>query len=269
MAFLERDPDALATLLRGQTQIPMQTEEEYQLEEMVPDELLLQAQEAIGQRGAATGKAYSVPSRQALKQSGIAELRKLFGLQQGEARAKAYPAQVAGEYGLQEARLKGGFDVESAKQKAIADAAQYQRQQEGLDTRQLRQQEFQGGQGELNRGAVAANTAALIGGRQSVAETGVAGREALARRKNPADNYWGPDALVGQSPDWLRRILWAGEGPMDAPQAGTPSTHAAELAPYANHPQYSALPFESLLQQGIVSGSPDDLEAYRQAWESR
>ncbi len=255
MAFLERDPDALATLLRGQTQIPMQTEEEYQLEEMVPDELLLQAQEAIGQRGAATGKAYSVPSRQALKQSGIAELRKLFGLQQGEARAKAYPAQVAGEYGLQEARLKGGFDVESAKQKAMADAAQYQRQQEALDKRQERQHTFQGGQGDLSREAVAANTAALIGGRQNVAETGVAGRAELAKAKetakNPPDKYWGYDPLMA----WL--------------YSENKPNPAAELAQYKNSPQHSALPFEALLEQGIVSGSPEEIEAYRQAWESR
>lgn len=258
--YLERDPNALATLLRGQTQIPRYTDEEEQLGSMIPEEQLFQAQEALGERGAASGGAYAIPSREALKQGGMAELRKLFGIKQAEGRAKAYPNQVAGEYGLQEARLKGGFDVESARQKAIADAAQRQQAQEFQAAQQGRQQEFQGGQGELNRAAIERNTAASIGGRENVANIGAGSRAATQKsidaRKNPP-GIW--EAIFG------------GKDPATTPKAvATPSNVdvSALLAPeniQANvsgiRQQYPGIPLQTLIAQGKLEFDSPEEEA--------
>ncbi len=249
---LERDPNALSILLRGQTQLPMKSEEDYALEEMIPEEQLFQAQEAYGRRGAESGGAYSIPSRESLKQSGLAELRKLFGIQQGEAQAKALPSRIAGEYGLREAQLKGGFDVESAKQKAIADAAQRQQQQEFQQGQQTRQQEFQGGQGDLTRQALAGRATQAQGAAQ-------AGREYNQGQINQRAQDKAPFNAI----EYLKSLFGGGEEAAPAASSNIP----AAVDSFRKHPDTAQMTFEQLMQSGELEGAtPQELAEFQQAW---
>jgi hypothetical protein len=95
-------------------QIPQQSPEDYQLDDMIPEESLYELQDEIGARGAQRGGAYAIPSRESLRASGRSGLRRMFGEISAKGEAAAMPHRVAGEYGLEEARIKGRADIEKA-----------------------------------------------------------------------------------------------------------------------------------------------------------
>lgn len=251
---LERDPNALSILLRNQPQIPLQSEQDYALEEMIPEEQLFQAQEAYGRRGAESGGAYTIPSRESLKRGGMAELRKLFGIQQGEAQAKALPARIAGEYGLETARTKGGFDVEAARQKAIADAAAQQSSRQFQQEHQGRQQAFSRGEGQLNRQALAGRATQAQGATQ-------AGREYTQGQINQRAQDKKPFDII----EYIKSAF--GGGSPAAPAAASTSNIPAAINSFRQHPDTAQMSFEQLMQSGELEGAtPQELAEFQQAW---
>ncbi len=251
MPQLQRDPDALNILLRNQPQIPMKTEDEYALESMIPEEQLFQAQEAMGDRGRAMGGPYSVASRESLRDSGVAGLRQMFGIQQAKGQAAAYPQQVAGQYGLQREDIRARGNVEAARQKAEADAARHSQDQVFQQEQQGRQQTHQAAQGQLTRDALVGRATQAQGAAQ-------VGREYTQGQINDRTAAKKPFSILG----WL-----TGSGG-NAAAAQPASQEAAELAPLKKNPKYANLPFQALVQQGIISAdSPDELAAYQAAWE--
>lgn len=259
---LERDPNALATLLRGQYQPSRLTPEDEQLSSMIPEEQLFQAQEAIGQQGAESGGAYSIPSRQALQQSGIAELRKLFGIQQAAAQAKAYPNQVAGEYGLARERERSSGNVAAAKARAEAEAANRGAQNQFLHGQQEREHAFRAGEGEAGRSSVASQGALNRTGRMDVAREGTrraaANQAAISERANPS----------GGAMDYIKSLFGMGGAPAapTAPAAGGVDVGTA-IDALRQHPQTANLTFQQLMESGELEGAtPDEMAQFQQMW---
>lgn len=107
-----RDPDALSVLLRMQPAIPHRADDGF--DEMISEGDLFGAQEAIGARGAASGGAYAIPSRESLRDSGVSKLKQLFGIQQAEAEAKALPSRIAGQSRIEQEQIRrGGVDAQT------------------------------------------------------------------------------------------------------------------------------------------------------------
>jgi len=255
MAGLERDPNALAALLRMQPQIPQQTDEEAQLSSMIPEEQLYQAQEAQADAGRARGGPYAVSSRDQLRESGMAELRKMFGIQQAKAQAAALPARVTGEYGMANRRLQnqGALDVANVNQTGAA------ARETGLNTRAtqalggMNERAALGQTGANERSAAGRASAERIAAANRTGRSDVAGanQAAITARKNP------PGIL-----DWLR-----GNKPAAAAPAASPDV-AALLDPtniqnnvaqiQAQHP---GIPIEELISQGEVTFDSPEEEA--------
>jgi hypothetical protein len=231
-------------MLRGQSKLP-KSDDDYALESMIPEEQLFQAQEAIGQHGAASGQMYSVPSREALKQSGMASLRQLFGVQESRGRAAAYPQQVAGQYGIEREGIRAQGNVEAARIRAEADANQRGASQAFQQGQQERQQTFQAGQSQLSRDAFDTRQAASI-------KAADAGRQYTQGQVNQRADAKKPMSLTG----WIGSLFGGGG-----------SKEAADLAPLKKNPKYASMSFDDLVAQGIVSAdSPEELAAYQQAW---
>jgi hypothetical protein len=254
MAGLERDPNALATLLRMQPQIPQHTEEDYALQSMIPQEQLFQAQEAAGQRGAESGGAYAIPSRESLQQSGMAELRKLFGIQQAKAQAAALPARVTGEYGMANRRLQneGALNVANAgAEQRAADLASNRRFQQ---EQQTRGQEFQAGQGALNREALAGRATQAQGATR-------AGQEYVQGQTNARAEAKKPFSLL----QWLSSL--GSTSPAKVPAETAPSRIAAGVAQLKQDPSTANLTFDELRQIGHGANlSPAELAEFQAAW---
>jgi hypothetical protein len=258
MAGYERDPNALAALLRMQPQIPQHTEEDQTLESMIPQEQLFQAQEAAGRRGAESGGAYAIPSRESLQQSGVAELRKLFGIQNAKAQAAALPARVTGEYGMANRRLQnqGALDVanvnEQGRSADLASNRQFQQQQ------QERGQTFQAGQGVLNREALAGRATQAQGATRSNAEynQGQTNLRAEAKKPKGIGDFW----------NWLTSSGNEPEAAAAAPTATSPRV-AAGIASLKQDPSTAGLTFEQIIQMGHgASLSPAELAELQAAW---
>lgn len=247
------DPNALAILLRGQSQIPRFGADE-ELSELIPEEELFQAQEAAGARGAASGGAYAIPSRESLRSSGIAALRKLFGLQTAEAQARAYPARVTGEYGLARENVRSQGAIEAARTRAEADAAREAGRQSFAQSQQQRGQEFQAGQGVLNREALAGRAAQAQSASRGNLEFTQGEINRRAQEKQPFNLL-----------DFFRSAF-------SGPEAGGAAGGAvrdvsAELEPLRRDPSLGNLPFQALVDQGIITAdSPEELAEYEAAW---
>ena len=252
------DPNALAVLLRGQPASYAQYGEDQSLSEMIPEESLFQAQEAIGAKGAGGDAPYFVPSRESLQKSGVSKLKRLFGLERAKGQAAAYPAQVKGQYDYETTGLKGRYDVEAARTKAEAEIAERRANQEFQQAQQGRGQAFSGEQNRMGREQTAANTKALIEGRQGTAEEATRRSAATQRsidlRKSGGENkYWGPDAIM--EPLW--RLLGGGPDP----------AIEKTLAPYRNDPRFADLPFDEFAAATqFQADTPEEEAAYRQAW---
>ena len=95
--------------------IPQHSGDDYELDSMIPEESIYELQDAIGERGAASGRAYAIPSRESLRGSGRSALRRMFGEIGAKGEAASQPHRVAGEYGLEEARIKGAADIQKAQ----------------------------------------------------------------------------------------------------------------------------------------------------------
>lgn len=252
MAFTP-DPNALSILLRNQPQIPQYGADE-DLSAMIPEEELFQAQEAAGERGAASGGAYAIPSRESLRSSGIAALRKLFGIQSAEAQAKAYPARVTGEYGLARENVRSQGNIEAARARAEADAAREAQRQEFQQSQQQRGQEFQAGQGALNREALSGRASQAQGASRQNLEFTQGEINRRAQEKKPFN--------------LLEYLFGGGTSPQPAAQGGSAvSDPSADLEPLRQDPRFANLPFQALVDQGIVTAdSPEELAEYAAAW---
>ena len=249
---LERDPNALNILLGMQPQIPRHTDEEYQLQSMIPDEALFQAQEAIGRQGRESGGSYSVPSREALQQSGMAELRKLFGVQQAKAQAAALPSQVAGEYGLAREREHSRGGIEAARVREAAGASAQQEARAFQQAQQQRGQDFAAGQGVLNREALAGRGTQAQGATRSNLEFREQGINDRAAAKNPR-------SALGSLYDYF----------FGGKEQAAPASEAQQAVNQAKQAHPGA-PLESLLQQGILSyDTPEDLAELQAAFGAR
>ena len=109
MATYERDPNALKALLGMQPQIPQYGEDDTALNDMISEEDLYQAQEKQADAGRARGGPYAVSSRESFRNSELANLKKMFGIQQAKNEASALPQRIAGEYGLARERERVGL----------------------------------------------------------------------------------------------------------------------------------------------------------------
>ena len=128
--------------------IPQRSQDDYELDEMIPEESLFEMQDEIGARGAQSGRAYSVPSRESLRSSGRAGLRGIFGQIAAKNQGQVDAARYKSMGDAQAATIKGAADVESARYGADAASARaqeahlnaLQRQQIGIDALDARAQ---------------------------------------------------------------------------------------------------------------------------------
>lgn len=160
------------------------------LSSLIPEEDVYEAQQTLGERGAETGSPYYIPSRDTLKQSGMAKLKQLLAVKQAEAAGAALPRRVEGEYGLEEARIKGAADVEVAKQRADAQA-----EQQAMSDRRIRELFAMGESGRNVRaeGAEAGRTQRAEGldtGRAQRQQLGLAYQQAAAMERAPDERPW-------------------------------------------------------------------------------
>lgn len=250
---LEADPDALSILLRGQTPLPRYSEDDEALRSMIPEEQLFQAQEEIGERGAQRGRPYAIPSREALQQSGMSELRKLFGLQQAKAQAQAYPQQIAGEYGLQRERERSRGTVEAARVRGDMESTNRLQGQAFQQAQQGRQQTFQGEQGDKNRTAYAQRATQAQGAAQGGREYTQGQINARTDAKKPF-NLWG----------WLTSKGDSSGQP--APSANPAIADA--VAQLRQTPGAASLSFQQLMQAGAFGdqATPEELAEFQAAW---
>ena len=176
--------NGLSALLNLQKQpgssgyIPQQTEEDYALDTMIPDEALYEAQDEIGRRGADSGRAYSVPSRESLRGSGRSGLRRIFGEIEAKGNAEARPRQIAGEYDLRRAQIEAQGAVAAAQAKA----------QTGADTSEM---EFQRDLFKQDRQNQASDARAQAG--RDAQDQRAAGAQAARRQQMDAS------ALIAQA----------------------------------------------------------------------
>jgi hypothetical protein len=238
-----------------QPQIPQQTEEDYALQSMIPQEDLYQAQEAAGTRGAASGGAYAIPSRESLQQSGMAELRKLFGIQQAKAQAAALPARVTGEYGMANRKLQnqGALDVANVNQQGAA------ARETGLNTRATQALGGANERAAAGRTSAAEIAAANRAGRMDVARetTGrtAATQKSIDVRKNP------PGMLSS-----LLKYLTGGQTEAAAAPTVSPRVESA-LNQFKQDPSTANLSFEQLAASGQLEGaSPEEIAELQAAW---
>lgn len=136
------NPNPLSVLLGLKQNNPLLDESLYgnttdaQFASMIPEESLYGAQEeAIQPRGA-----FTVPSRNSLRDSGVAGLKRTFGLARADAEAKAAPERIKGEYGLAEENIRRETAADNRRAAAEERAAG---------------REFSAGQNALNREAIA------------------------------------------------------------------------------------------------------------------
>lgn len=100
--------------------IPQQSQADYDLDEMIPEESLYELQDEIGSRGAESGRAYAVPSRESLRSSGRAGLKSIFGQIAAKNQGAIDAARYKSMGDIDAARIKGSADVESARYGADA-----------------------------------------------------------------------------------------------------------------------------------------------------
>jgi hypothetical protein len=253
MAGLERDPNALATLLRMQPQIPQRSEEDYALESMIPEEQLFQAQEAAGRRGAESDGAYAIPSRESLQQSGVAELRKLFGIQNAKAQAAALPARVTGEYGMANRRLQnqGALDVANVNQQGAA------ARESGLNTRATAGNVAAGERAAAGRTSAEGIAAANRTGRMDVAREAT-GRTASTQRSIDARKPQGGLSSI---------LKMFGYGQPDVAAAPASPRVSSALSQFKQDPTTANLSFEQLQATGQLEGaSPEEIAELQAAW---
>lgn len=232
-----------------------------ELEDFEPsEEALIQEQLRQGQMGAASGGAYALPSRESLRESAFSNLRSLLERQSREAEARALPARVTGEYGLEEARIKGRSDIEAAKLAAdrysMLEEGRDRRSQANLDAMMRRLETAEAGKGQRAAGAEQ--------GRQQRQQTADLLRRAGAVEKQPEGMFSQLGRLFGitsgpspqEQAEQLRQqaigSLEGGEGGDDI------SAAAAEL-----QQAYPGRSVDELVAAGIVEGSPEEIDALR------
>ena len=242
----QRDPNALATLLRMQPKSYASYGEEAELGDMIPEEDLYAAQDEIGERGRTSGRPYAIPSREALKSSGVSSLKRLFGEIGAKGRAAAYPRQIQGEYDLRGIERKGQYDVEAAKQKEQAEAAQRETQRQFQVDQQRRGQEFGAEQGRVGREAIA--------GRQTTSQAATATRsretQAAIDRRQEARKPWNLKDFFSS--------LWG---------KPKPENNEAATAVASARQEYPGTSLENLIQNGVLAyDTPEELAALQAAW---
>lgn len=184
-------PNGLSVLLGLQRQpgssgqIPLRSTEESDLDELIPEEELFQAQEAIAGQGRESGGAFAVPSREALRQSGRSALSRFFAQTRAKGEAAARPQQVAGEFGLERERIaqRGGIEQAAFGAQTAAELRQLQHEQ-ALE----RQRELQG--------SITGRTAAT---QRSVGERSAGTQGAIRQRQIAADQLRRAAALDKQA----------------------------------------------------------------------
>lgn len=261
--------NALQALLRNQPRVPQYTPDEEMLGPT--DEELMQEQEEIGTAGAESGRQfYAVPSRESLRTSAMGQLRRVLGMQEREAEAKALPARIAGEYGLREAGVRTQGQMASAQAAA---------------SRLASQQQFQAEQNRLNREASAdraTQTQQAIAGRAATQQRAAAERQRAAQRAQRIQGlqsgktnmpvkpgvFAALGRFLGLSPsqeevnqtEMQRLMAEETPGGGDDTDLLTIAQQIAEDFPGAD--------LNSLIQQGLVEGSPEELAALDQMLRS-
>jgi hypothetical protein len=213
-------------------------------------------------RGVSPSAPYAIPSREELRESGMQELRRMLSLGETKARQAAYPQETAGQYGLEEARLKGSADVEAARYGFERSSAERQTQRE-----------FQAEQNRLNREAIAgretqaqgamaeragAVTERIAGTSQAVDER--ARRAQRARRITDIESgkvsvsYPG-NALMG----------WLTQGSRNRAEVSRLQAENSQFAPQAQRylARYADLDdvaLRSLIQQQEDTATPEELQ---------
>jgi hypothetical protein len=138
---------------------------------MIPEEELFSAQDAYAQAGRESGVPFAVPSREALRGSGVSALRRMFSQTAAEGEAAARPQQVAGMFGLERERIAQRGGIERA---ALEEAAAASRAELGHSRNLERQRELQ----EAITGRTR-ETQESIGERASGTQAGLASRQRL------------------------------------------------------------------------------------------
>lgn len=209
-----------------------------------------------------SGHAYSVPSRDSLKQSASDAMRRMLKLNEISAQQKAYPDVVKGQTVLAQEQMKGEYSVEAAR--AAAERAALERET---------QREFSAGQNELNRNAISnrqernidATDTRFTTGQSNLAQRQEAQRRAqrrqqietgklnIPRKPGIYDLLFGPSqaernqaelqSLAGQD---------TGAGPSDEEVAAAYDMVASQF------PGHS---IADLIQAGVITGTPEQLQA--------
>lgn len=253
---------SLQTLLRMQPQISQGDP----LDSLGPTDYELQdVQAAIGEHGADSGGPYFVPSRDSLKSSAMGGLRRLLQMNEIEAQNRALPAQIQGQYRLQEAGINA---------KGRVDAARAQAERAGQD------RAFRAGENALNREA--AGTRATQA-QQAVSDRTAATRKATGDRATQSQNFQQIKALQGGKShatrpeanglyEGLQRFLHMGKfGQEAADQAeisrlqGSQGADPIGAAVAQLDAEYPSMSTDDLVAQGIVNGSPDEIMAVKRA----
>lgn len=242
--------NALEVLLNLAKQRPSATAQvNAPYDEMVSDYALKDVQGAIGEQGRQGGSPYYVPSRDELRQQGMAELKKLFGTLQAQGEAKAVPERIKGEYGLAGAQIRAQEAANRAKE---------------ADAQRQTQRDFQAEQNRLGREAVAGRQTSGFEAQNTRAEA--AQRAAKERQTYGAQLQGERDKTLGKvkdtGPNAFQRLLQSiGVLSPSEPAAGA-SSEAATFA-QQHYGDLAGLPDEQILQSlqnDQPDASPDELQ---------
>jgi len=221
------------------------------------EEDLIQEQIQQGQEGAASGGPYAVPSREALRESAFSKLRSVLGMQGREAQARALPARVAGEYGLEEQRIRSRGDIEAARlaadRYAMLEEGRDRRAQANLEALGQRLQTAEEGKGE--------RASAAIAGRRQSQQTADLLRRASAIEKQPVGlfsrlkGFFGAGGPTPQ--EQAEQLRQQAIGSLESDDS------AMQAAAAAIQQAYPGQSLDELIASGEVRGTPEKLEALR------
>lgn len=248
--------EALQSLMRNKPQVPQYDPE---MEELGPTDLELEDEQAgIAREGAQSGSDYFyVPSRESLKTSQMGALKRALKIAETTAQQKAYPQQVAGEFGLEQARVRGGAQVEAARLGAERAGAE---------------REFRGEQSQLGRDAMAERATQAQGAvadRTAATQRATGERQEAARRGARVTGLQSGKINAPVEPGMfagLKRMFGMGQSQEEANQAEVAQLQAgdsgvSEVAQQyrAAHPTATPQQLMQIIQQQETDATPEEL----------